>query len=139
MTGEQTTLLQILWLAGLLFIRVGIPLLVVAAIAIVLRRMDHRWQVEAETRSRMQLQVAPLLVPHPVAGVPCWEQRHCDGQKCADCAAARSPEAPCWMSRSAALGSLPAECPTCGIFRERATLAPITLTVHTPADIAPAA
>ncbi len=125
MTPELQHFLEFLSVVGLFTLRVGVPPALVIGLAMALRRMDRRWQAEAEDQRRAALDLPPLLVPNPVMGMSCWEQRTCEGKVCAECAAYAHPSSPCWLSRHAAEGKLPDACPTCGIYRARNQVQPV--------------
>lgn len=136
MTPELQHFLEFLSVVGLFTLRVGVPPALVIGLALALRRMDRHWQAEAENERRATLELAPLLVPNPVAGKPCWEQRNCSDKVRNHCAAFAHSTTPCWLSRHAAEGRLPEACPTCGIYRARAEARPVgiaTLPRATPA------
>ncbi|MGL4650668.1 MAG: hypothetical protein ACRC1H_14770, partial [Caldilineaceae bacterium] len=73
MTSNFDGLLTFATVALFFLLRIGIPILAIAGLALWLRRMDRHWQAQADLEHRHALEIAPALVPHPVAGVPCWE------------------------------------------------------------------
>ena len=127
MTPELQHFLEFLSVVGMFTLRVGVPPALVIGLALALRRMDHRWQAQAENERRAVLELPPLLVPSPVAGKLCWEQRNCSEKVRSHCAAYTHPSSPCWLSRHAAEGKLPDACPTCGIYRARTQAKPVSV------------
>ena len=111
----------------LFLIRLGIPLAVTILVAWGLRRLDARWQAEADAQ---QLTadvaiglVAPAAVKAPAARQqPCWENRHCSEAKRGSCAACALTDLPCWMARLRAEGSLPRRCYACQYFKVQPAL-----------------
>lgn len=115
----------------LLFIlRLGAPIAVTAAIVWGLRRLDARWQVEADAQ-RASRAVAAGLAPataamSPLAAErPCWQHNNCPPEKRQHCAACAPTDIPCWMARLRADGKLPARCYGCALFRTRPAVQPV--------------
>ena len=105
---------------GLFFVRLGIPLVVIAAISYWLRRVDARWATEASAYQRAKAwagQPTPLTaLQKPAIDPPCWERRGCSPLQQAQCAAGQQPCLPCWLARLRQEGKLPAACTGCAIF-----------------------
>ncbi len=97
-----------------LFLRLALPITVTALLIMLLRRLDERWQIEA--------QQIPML---PIEKTRCWEIKNCPPEKRAACAAANSEEA-CWQERRLSNGYLPEECLGCEVFDQ----APVPHPVH---------
>lgn len=111
----------------LFLIRLGIPLAITFLIAWGLRRLDARWQAEADARQLTADvavgMVAPQAVMAPAARQqPCWEYRHCTESQRSGCAACALSDLPCWMARLRTEGSLPGRCYTCQYFKTRPAL-----------------
>lgn len=128
---------------GLFVLRLGVPLSLTLAIGYALRRLDARWQAEAETRARAgsgdepetfervhpQQQpkssvwsVVRQPVPQPAlvadsAGAPCWSLKGCTEAMRLGCAATYQLGIPCWEARRRAEGRLPATCKGCDLYR----------------------
>ena len=100
-------------LTGLL-LRLALPIAVTALLIVFLRRLDERWQVEA--------QQLPAL---PIEKTRCWEIKNCTPEQRASCTALNS-EKPCWQERRLANGYLPEECLGCEVFDQ----APLPQTVQ---------
>jgi hypothetical protein len=93
-------------------LRLAVPLVLTLLVVLVLRRLDARWQAEAE-------QERHLLVKEEM---PCWK----DAGISMDEIKARlavGEECPCWQSRRLSNGHLRERCLSCEVFRE--TPAPV--------------
>ncbi len=111
-------------------IRIVIPLLVTVLIAWGLRKLDARWQHEAEEQRERVLRsartAAPALLrltkggngrkPPPVSP-NCWEWRHCPPETRNACPAYLQAGIPCWQVFRGTSGRLPEECLECDVFR----------------------
>lgn len=89
-------------LAGLL-LRLAIPIAGTAIIIYLLRKLDARWQAEA--------QLSPVSAPK----VECWKTKGCSPAQQKNCIAASSP-LPCWQVFRQPNGYLRKECISCGVF-----------------------
>ena len=109
---------EIAAVAGLFLLRLGVPLAITAAVVWWLRRLDARWQAQAETESRrvLELKAEPVAVAATQPARPCWEERHCAESVREHCPAYFQPAVPCWLARRAADGHLPAACADCARF-----------------------
>jgi hypothetical protein len=94
-----TSLLAIL--AGLL-VRLAIPVAITAVLIILLRKLDARWQAEAQL---------PVLVEKP----ECWKIKGCPPEQVKNCVGASSP-LPCWQAFRLPNGYLRDECLSCKVF-----------------------
>ena len=116
----------------LFLIRLGIPLAVTFFIAWGLRRLDARWQAEADAQQLTADvaigMVAPAAAKAPAARQqPCWEYRHCSEAKRGGCAACAMTDLPCWMARLRSEGSLPGHCYGCEYFKVKPASAGVAL------------
>ncbi len=118
-------------LAGFL-LRLAIPVGITTLLAWLLRRLDARWQREAE-QQRMR-NIALTSVPSPQIwgeegkggeGLRCWQVRNCPLALRDVCPAYAHPEIPCWQAFRNGGGQLKEECLDCDIFRQ----APVPLAV----------
>ena len=133
MEGQSNVLLIIL----LFIMRLGIPVLVTVAIAYGLRRLDARWQAEAEAKAQTKSVVPQAPQPKPArigngitiplrqpvagaAGQPCWSLKGCSELMRANCAAFHQPNVPCWSARMNAEGRLPEGCKDCKVYQPTA-------------------
>ena len=91
-------------LAGLL-VRLAIPIALTALLIFCLRKLDARWQMEAQS---------PELANQKVE---CWKIKGCPPEQVAQCVGAQSP-LPCWQAFRLPNGYLREECLTCKVFTE---------------------
>lgn len=97
-------------LAGLA-LRFGIPLLLTGLAAWGLRRLDRRWQLEAESRRPAALGLGAAALE-----VRCWETMECEVEARESCPAFARPETPCWQVFRETNGFLPRSCLGCDVF-----------------------
>lgn len=110
---------EILAVMGLFLLRLGVPLAITLAVGYGLRRLDTKWQAEAQARwetvDQSQKEIVDTLKSLPA-------QRLCRKAEDYDevisnlepgCALL---DIPCWVARFRATGRLPAECYTCELF-----------------------
>lgn len=126
---------NVLLLVLMFFLRLAVPLLITAAIAYGLKRLDAKWQAEAERQATAEQAVAVALKPAVAAAglgampgavlpamaaasaAPCWSVMGCSETARARCAAYHQPDQPCWMARQEAEGKLPAKCRDCNRYQ----------------------
>jgi hypothetical protein len=94
-------------------LRLALPIVITAVAIYFLRRMDTRWQAEAEDQ---------LLLP-VVEKPKCWEINGCTAEMRATCAGFRS-EQPCWQVFRQDNGYLQERCLGCDVFRKAPIPAP---------------
>lgn len=99
--------------------RLGIPVAVTLLLAWGLRRLDARWQAQAESRAA-QADVRQIAVTQ----IRCWEMRNCDHDRRQTCPAYRRPEIPCWVAHGKN-GRLREACRDCHVFGHALYLAGI--------------
>ena len=88
-------------------LRLAIPIAITAIAIFSLKRLDHRWQAEAETQ-----------LPQPAVEKPkCWEIHGCSAEMRASCAGYQS-EQPCWQAYRNNNGYLQERCLGCDVFKE---------------------
>ena len=104
----MTPVTELLNLTAGLLLRLGLPLVFTAGVIWLLRRLDARWQSDAE-------QARPV-----VAVEPCWEFRHCSPARAAACPAYLDPTQPCWQHFRDSHGNLNQPCLACELFRRAA-------------------
>lgn len=109
--------LEVVGLLLLCGIRLGIPIALTLLLAWALRRLDARWQAEADTRATL-----PEVKQAAVTKVHCWEMRHCPRQRRENCLAYAQPDIPCW-DVFRANGHLREQCRDCLVFGRAVTLA----------------
>ncbi len=97
------TITSILALLTGLLIRLAVPIVLTVILIFLLRKLDARWQKEA--------QFPALAVQKP----ECWKVKGCSPEQIARCTAAKSP-LPCWQITRLPNGYLREECLTCDVF-----------------------
>ena len=93
-----------------ILIRFGLPLAVTILVIWFFRRLDARWQAEAEQQLKAQATLAM------VERIPCWDQRHCPPERRASCPAYAQKEVPCWQVHRDKIGRLQEACLGCDVF-----------------------
>lgn len=88
-------------------IRLAIPIGITAIAIIFLRRMDTRWQAEAEEQ---------LLLP-VVEKAKCWKINDCPTEMRASCIGYQSKQ-PCWQAYRKENGYLQERCLGCDVFQK---------------------
>ena len=106
---------EIMAVIGIFLLRLGVPLLITLAVGYGLRRLDARWQAEAQARLEQE-EVPAELKALKMSEQPCWEIKGCDEAKRAQCPACKAWDIPCWVARLRATGQLPAACHNCDLF-----------------------
>ena len=94
-----------------LSLRLGLPLIITAGTIWLLRRVDIRWQHEAE---QARAQAPQAAAPH------CWEQRQCPPERVVVCAAYLDQSRPCWQTFRDSQGNLQQRCLACQWFQQAA-------------------
>jgi hypothetical protein len=92
-------------------LRFGVPLGLTGLLIWWLRRLDIRWQAEAQEMRRVQLEHAVAAQP------PCWETRNCPAELRAVCPVYGRQDVPCWQMKRTLAGRLPEACLDCDVFR----------------------
>jgi hypothetical protein len=106
---------EILMVAGIFFLRLGVPLALTLAVAYGLRRLDARWEAEALAQWAQE-ELPAELKALKTTEQPCWELKGCDEESRAQCPACKFWDIPCWVARLRATGRLPATCHNCELF-----------------------
>lgn len=97
------TLMSIFYVITGFLLRLAIPIVGTILLVFVLRKLDARWQAEAESK--------PLVVDKP----SCWKIKGCTPEQMEHCAATTSP-LPCWQVYRLPNGYLHEECLSCEVF-----------------------
>ena len=105
-----------------LVIRLGIPVLVTFLLVRWLRRLDERWQAEAEARRSQAAETTQAR------NIGCWEIKGCTAEQLATCQAHAHPKTPCWQWFREDGGHLQERCLGCEVFRESPVPVPVTTT-----------
>ena len=99
------TITALLALCTGLLVRLAIPIAITLVLVCFLRKLDARWQAEA------QLQPMPLQKPE------CWKIKDCPLEQQKNCIA-RTSSLPCWQVFRTPNGYLREECLTCKVFHD---------------------
>ena len=107
-------------LIELFALRLGVPLAVTILLCWWLRRIDAKWQAEAEAY-REQSTAGQRAAEDSEQGQdkPCWLVKKCPEARYRECAAFRLQDLPCWLARLRTDGRLPDLCSNCALFRSR--------------------
>ena len=116
-------------IAALFVLRLGIPLVIMLAVTYFLRRLDARWQAEAEqSRAKESEQARNDAIPQTLPELvlvnvpptqPCWVYKQCPEARRIGCPAFQTPDLPCWLARYRAEGRIPEKCYLCELFSRR--------------------
>jgi len=100
----------LLVITGLL-LRLGIPVVVTAILVYALRRIDQRWQNEAE-------QDVPSEIGHIglFSQIQCWITHSCPQENLDKCPAYQKNNKPCWQVFRDGSGELKQKCLDCPVF-----------------------
>jgi hypothetical protein len=88
-----------------LLLRLAVPIAGTAILIYFLRKLDARWQAEAQ------------LLSAPVQKVECWKIKGCSPEQKENCVAVSSP-LPCWQVYRKPNGYLQEECMSCEVFTD---------------------
>ena len=105
----------ILIVVGMFVLRLGVPLAITLGIGYSLRRLDAKWEAEAQA-NRDRAAVPAEVKALKTSEQPCWEVKGCDEAQRAECPACRLLDIPCWVARLRTTGWLPIECQGCELF-----------------------
>lgn len=97
------TIITLLPLCVGVFVRLAIPMAVTIVLVYFLRKLDARWQAEANH--------TPISIQKP----ECWKIKNCPPEQLKNCRALNSP-LPCWQVFRLPNGYLSEECMTCKVF-----------------------
>lgn len=96
-------------LLGIL-VRIILPITATLLVVGFFRRLDARWQIEAQAQMRARMALA--AANH----TPCWEQRQCSPERRETCAAYQNRYMPCWQVFRDKDGRLRESCLECDVF-----------------------
>ncbi|HUS83584.1 MAG TPA: hypothetical protein VMX56_00445, partial [Anaerolineales bacterium] len=100
----------LLIIVGLL-LRVGIPIGATAILVYALRRLDQRWQQEAEQAAQSE-----IGQPSIFSQIGCWVTHNCPQENRDKCPAFIKNNKPCWQVFRNGSGDLPQKCLKCPVF-----------------------
>ena len=96
-------------LLGIL-VRFVLPIALTLLVIWFFRKLDAKWQLEAQQQMRARLTLA--AANH----TPCWQQRQCSEERRAACPAFQSSHLPCWQVFRDKEGRLREACLECDVF-----------------------
>lgn len=73
-------------------LRLGIPIVLTVVLAVLLKRLDKRWQSQAE-KERAEIQI---MVQSGQRRRPCWDIYNCPESMKKECRAYANQDTPCW-------------------------------------------
>jgi hypothetical protein len=118
--GVLNPWLEIATVVGLFLLRLGVPVTVTFLVAYLFKRLDQKWEQDAEHRMG--------TAPEQIAGrPPCWVEKDCGPVRRSECPACKLTDLPCWLARIRMQGELPKSCLDCDRFVQRGPLQPQTL------------
>jgi len=99
------TITSLLALIAGLLIRLAIPIALTMMLILILRKLDARWQAEAQ-------------IPQPaMQAIECWKIKGCSPEQRKYCVAYQAT-LPCWQAKRLPNGYLREECLSCEVFIE---------------------
>jgi hypothetical protein len=104
---------DVLVIAGMFFLRIGLPLLIVMGVGYLIQR----WLEPKAVQEQFEGMIRSVQERTATAAgqQPCWEVKNCSPEARAACAATQQPDIPCWLSRQIAGQPLPDGCTTCQV------------------------
>jgi hypothetical protein len=117
-------LLQAAIILGMFVLRLGVPLVITLAIGYWLRRLDAKWQAEAQAQrdailARQEATIEPEVELLKVIKGSCWAIKGCLETVYPHCPAYHHPEIPCWLARFRTEGIIPTKCYCCPLFSQK--------------------
>lgn len=92
-------------------LRLGIPVVVTAILVVALRRIDQRWQNDAEQNIQSETEHASLF-----SQFQCWITHNCPQENQDKCPAYLENNKPCWQVFRNGAGELRQKCLDCPVF-----------------------
>ena len=96
-------------------LRLAIPVGATILLVWFFRRLDERWQSEAELKE-------PVMAKNP----GCWKVNKCSASQRAKCKAYADPSQPCWQHFRESNGHLQERCLGCDVFRKAPVPIPLS-------------
>jgi hypothetical protein len=108
---------EMIVLVALFALRLGVPVVLTFAVGFLLRRLDMKWEADAQREAvETTASVAPAA-PKRSKSLPCWLIKGCSEDMVRNCPAHQNQSLPCWLARLRAEGRIPQLCATCDLFR----------------------
>lgn len=96
------------FVSGVVF-RFGIPAIVTTLVVWLLRRLDKRWQKDAQKQGMVQVRAK---------NPGCWKINECPEENRVKCKAFNNPNMPCWHHFRDQEGRLRESCLGCDVFQK---------------------
>jgi hypothetical protein len=96
---------------GWFLFRFGLPIAATVLICWFFKRLDARWQAEAEISRKNMGEESHRPT------IRCWLFNNCPEEKRSKCKAYQNTQKPCWQQFRGTNGELKEECIDCGVFR----------------------
>jgi hypothetical protein len=101
-------------------VRVGIPVAVTLALGYWL---EKKLQPAKEQKERPALELTRRERSNKIIQLHCWDLKHCESAKRAQCAAYQHPELPCWLALQVDGSKVRQGCFTCGLYNAHSAAA----------------
>jgi hypothetical protein len=109
---------ELFFLIALFVLRLGVPVAFTLAVCFLLRRLDRKWEEEAQLGAVSAEAAGDGEAPSDTAtSLPCWLIKGCGPERYENCAAYHNRALPCWLARLRAEGRIPQPCSSCSLFR----------------------
>ena len=107
---------ELLVVLGGILLRLGIPILVTLGLWRLLKKLDERWQADANQRRTALVSSGALP-----GNVGCWEINQCTPENYRQCKAYQNKETPCWQVFRSQNGQMQEKCIGCQVFQKAPT------------------
>ncbi len=108
---------EIVVLAALFLLRLGIPVAITIGVCALLRCFDRKWEEEAQRNATQSAAPSTEGAPASSKPLPCWLIKGCSTQQRDECPAYLNQTLPCWLVRLRVEGRVPQLCANCDLFR----------------------
>ncbi len=110
------TLIDTVVILFMFVLRIGVPVAITLLIGRWLeKKLAPAEQQQTETKPRYTTRTSRS--GGKIIQIHCWEAKHCESAKRAQCAAYKRPDLPCWLALQAEGGKLREECFTCAFYK----------------------
>lgn len=111
-----TELANSLIVLGMFLLRIGVPVAITLAFGYWLEK-KLRPPEQSQENGTIQPEITPRTRSSKIIQLHCWDLKHCEGAKRAQCAASRHPDLPCWLALQVEGEKVREECFTCGLYK----------------------
>ncbi len=106
------TIIEWVGLTGMFILRLGIPIALTIWVGRWLEKKMRPQEESGERKQEMERRVAGNVIY-----LHCWDFKHCDSTKRAQCAAIKHPDLPCWLALQAEGNQVRQECHACALYK----------------------